>query len=73
MLLHATTGFLTDAPHGCLHVREPCLPPFLRGLTVEGLRIGESRVTMQFARDGNRTIANLLEVTGPLHVAIELR
>jgi hypothetical protein len=54
-------------------VREPCLPPFLRGLTVEGLRIGESRVTMQFARDGNRTIANLLEVTGPLHVAIELR
>jgi glycogen debranching enzyme len=73
MLLQATTGFLPDAPQGCLHVRQPRLPRFLRQLTVSGLRIGQSLVSMEFTREGDRTVARLLDVTGPLHVVIELR
>jgi glycogen debranching enzyme len=73
MLLQAVTGILPDAPAGCLHVRAPQLPSFLRDLTVTRLRIGGSEVTMRFARDNSRTVANLLDVQGdPLRVVIEV-
>jgi len=73
MLLQAVTGILPDAPAGRLHVRHPQLPEFLRELTVSGLQIGRSRVTLHFRRTGDRTIAQLLEVEGePLQVTIEL-
>ena len=73
MLLQAVTGILPDAAAGVLHIREPHLPPFLRDMTVSRLRIGESRVSLQFRRHGERTLANLLAVEGePLRVVIEL-
>ena len=73
MLLQATMGILPDAQARVLHIREPQLPPFLRELVVRRLRVGESRVTLQFTRLGERTLANLLEVEGaPIHVHIEL-
>jgi glycogen debranching enzyme len=72
MLLQATTGLLPDAPQGWLHVREPCLPPFLRELTLAGLRVGPSRVTLKLTRHDRRTVAQLLDVDGPIHVGIEL-
>ena len=73
MLLQAVTGLLPDAPAHQLHIREPLLPPFLHELMVEGLRIGNSRVALQFTRRGSRTLANLLDVAGdPIHVTIEL-
>jgi hypothetical protein len=66
-------GILPDARAQVLHIREPQLPPFLRELVVRRLRIGDSRVTLQFTRLGERTLANLLEVEGaPIHVHIEL-
>ena len=56
-----------------LHVRDPVLPDFLSELTVRGLAIGGSRVSLQFRRHGRRTLANLLSVEGdPLQVRIEL-
>jgi glycogen debranching enzyme len=73
MLLQAATGLLPDAPAGALYIREPILPPFLRELVIKGLRIGRSRVALQFTRRGERTLANLLDVEGaPLRVRIEL-
>ena len=74
MLLQAALGLLPDAPAGVLHVREPVLPDFLREILVSGLRVGGSRVTLQFTRRGRRTLANLLEADGaPLRVSIDLR
>ncbi len=74
MLLQAALGLLPDAPAGVLHVREPVLPDFLRELVVSGLGIGHTRVTLQFTRRGQRTLANLLEAEGaPLRVSIDLR
>jgi glycogen debranching enzyme len=73
MLLHAATGILPDAPAGYLHIRQPRLPPFLRELTLSRLKVGKSRVSVEFSREGDRTVVKLLEVHGdPLHVAIEL-
>lgn len=73
MLLQAATGILPDAPGHELHIREPLLPPFLRRLVINGMQIGGSRVSLQFTRRGNRTLANLLDVEGdPLRVRIDL-
>ena len=73
MLLQAATGLLPDLPNRVLHIREPHLPPFMRELTMAGLQLGNSRVTLQFSRHGDRTLANLLAVEGePLQVRIEL-
>lgn len=73
MLLQAVLGLLPDAPGGILHVREPQLPHFIRELSVDGLRVGDSRVSLEFRRRGDRTLANLLSVEGAsLRVHIEL-
>lgn len=56
-----------------LHVREPVLPPFLDRLEVEGLRVGGGRVGLEFRGHGDRTLANLLGMTGePIRVRIGL-
>lgn len=73
MMLQSITGLLPDAPAHKLHIREPILPPFLQELMIEGLRIGNSRIALQFTRRGNRTLANVFDVEGdPLRVTIEL-
>jgi glycogen debranching enzyme len=72
MLLQAMLGLFPDAPAGVLHVRNPVLPDFLEELTVSGLTVGQSRLSLQFRRHGERTLANLLGVSGPpLQVRIE--
>jgi glycogen debranching enzyme len=73
MLLQGAAGILPDAPAGILHVRDPQLPDFLRELTVSRLPVGGSRVTLQFVRENQKTVAKLIEVEGePLQVVIEL-
>jgi glycogen debranching enzyme len=73
MLLQSAIGILPDAPSHALHIRRPWLPEFLNELVVRNLRIGESRVALQFSRHGSRTLANLLDIQGaPLRVTIEL-
>jgi glycogen debranching enzyme len=73
MLLQAVLGIMPDAPKEVLHIREPALPDFLSRLTIRGLRVGRSRVGLEFRRHGERTLANLLGVDGaPLRVVMEL-
>ena len=73
MLLQAMLGILPEAPARVLHVRNPVLPDFLDELTVARLAVGGSRVSLQFRRHGDRTLAHLLELSGdPLQVRIEL-
>lgn len=56
-----------------LHVRAPALPDFLDELTITGLAVGGSRLSLQFRRHGERTLANLLGISGePMQVRIEL-
>ena len=73
MLLQAMLGIYAEAPARVLHVRDPVLPDFLNDLTVSGLAIGGTRVSLQFRRHGHRTLANLLSLDGDrLQVRIEL-
>jgi glycogen debranching enzyme len=72
MIFQAVTGLLPDVSQGVLHIREPALPPFLRELRISNLRIGGSRVSLEFRRRGERTLANVLDVEGaPLKVWVE--
>jgi glycogen debranching enzyme len=73
MLLQGMLGILPEASARVLHVRNPVLPDFLDELTVSRLAVGDARVSLQFRRHGDRTLAHLLEVSGgPLQVRIEL-
>lgn len=73
MLLQGALGLLPHAPSGVLHLREPRLPPFLRKLRLDGLRVGGSVLSLQFRRHGKRTLANLMDTQGdPIDVRIAL-
>jgi glycogen debranching enzyme len=73
MLLQALLGLIPEAPARVLHVRAPSLPDFLDELTITDLAVGGSRISLQFRRHGERTLANLLGISGePMQVRIEL-
>jgi glycogen debranching enzyme len=73
LILQGSLGLYPEAPARVLHVRNPVLPDFLHELSVTGLTVGDSRVSLQFRRQGDRTLANLLAVDGGrLQVRIEL-
>jgi glycogen debranching enzyme len=73
MLLQAVLGIHPDAPAGLLRIRNPILPDFLEELTITGLAVGNSIVSLQFRKFRDRTFANLLSVSGDaLQVTIEL-
>lgn len=73
MLLQAMLGIHPQASRRSLHIRNPMLPDFLDELTLSNLQVGKSVVSLQFSRYQDRTLANLLSVSGEtLHVQIEL-
>jgi hypothetical protein len=43
---------------------DPHLPAFLQTLRIENLRIGSSRIALDFKRDGERTHCNVVDVKG---------
>ncbi len=73
MMLQSVLGIFPEAEAGVLHVRNPMLPAFLRELTVSGLAVGRSRVSLHFGWHGDRTLVHLYSVDGdPIQVRIEL-
>ena len=72
MLLQAMLGISAQAPEGTLTVHHPVLPEWLGRLELRGLRIGRSRVSLAFERDGAVTGFSLLEQRGPIKVNVAL-
>ncbi len=73
MLMQATLGIQPDAPRRILHISNPLLPDFINQLVLTNLTIGNSKVSLQFDRYRDRTLANLISASGePLQVRIEL-
>jgi glycogen debranching enzyme len=73
LLVRAMLGLFPDAPGRALHIRSPCLPPFLETLTLAGLPIGPARATIRFTRGPNAAFAEVVEVEGgPLKVHIDI-
>jgi glycogen debranching enzyme len=73
MLLQGVLGIRPNAPAGTLQIQNPALPDFVHDMTISGLKIGGSEISLQFERRSGRTSASLLSLSGdPLRVGIEL-
>jgi glycogen debranching enzyme len=73
LLLRATLGLVPDAPRQRLTIRNPRLPAWVTDVTLRRLRVGSSRLDLQFTRRGESVFAAVLGHSGPpLKVRIEL-
>ncbi|MDQ1451006.1 MAG: hypothetical protein QOJ42_2593 [Acidobacteriaceae bacterium] len=64
LLLTGLLGLRPNADRGELAIVDPHLPAFLQTLRIENLRIGSSRIALDFKRDGERTHCNVVQVQG---------
>ena len=68
MAMQAMLGIYAYAPLKVLFL-DPWLPDWLPEVTIEGLRVGNARVTIRFRRDeSGRTDFSIVELEGDLHV-----
>ena len=73
LMLRACLGIYPDAQRRTLKIVNPQLPPPLERLTLQGLRVGDTRVTVQFTRTGESCFAAVREMDGPpLRIHIEV-
>jgi glycogen debranching enzyme len=71
LLLRAALGLYPDARRRLLKIVNPELPHPLESLTIEGMRVGKTRLTLQFTRSGEATFAAVKKMEGQ-PVAIRL-
>lgn len=73
LMLEGVLGLDPDGRTGVLRLVQPFLPERFRFLDLLNMRVGNSRVSLQFSRQGDRTMVNVLGVDGdPLHVQIDI-
>jgi glycogen debranching enzyme len=73
LLLRACLGIYPDAPRKTLKIVNPQLPRWLHELTIEGMRVGSTRLTLHFAHSGEGTFATVREMAGePLAIRLEI-
>ncbi len=74
LLLTAMLGLRPEASRHRLRIVNPHLPEFLDFLRIENLRICDSRITLEFQRQGERTFCNVIGVQGePVAISIDFR
>jgi glycogen debranching enzyme len=64
LILNSVLGIRPSAPRKELNIINPVLPDWLDYLHIRNLRIGNSRVGLDFTRRGSRTFCNVVEVEG---------
>lgn len=64
LLLTSILGLRPSASRKELNIVNPVLPEWLDYLHIRNLRIGNSRVALDFTRQGERTFCNVVDVTG---------
>ena len=64
LMLMSVLGIRPSAHRKELNIINPTLPEFLDSLKVRNMRVGESRVALDFERRGERTFCNVVEVEG---------
>jgi glycogen debranching enzyme len=73
LMLQTMLGIRPDAPRARLTIRNPRLPPQVRRLEIEHMRVGNVLVSMRFRRLGRRCHIDHLDVVGgALKTEIEL-
>jgi len=64
LVLMSVLGIRPSAQRKELNIVNPTLPEFLDNLSVRNLRIGASRVGLDFTRRGDRTFCNVVDIEG---------
>ena len=64
LLLTSVLGIRPSAARKELNIVNPALPDWLDFLRVRNLRIGNSRVSLDFTRQGQRSFCNVVDVSG---------
>jgi glycogen debranching enzyme len=64
LMLSSVLGLRPSAPRKELNVINPVLPEWIDYLQVRNLKVGDSRVGLDFTRRGNRTFCNVVDVEG---------
>ena len=64
LILASVLGIRPSAPRKELNIVNPELPDWLDHMHIRNLRVGKSRVGLDFSRRGNRTFCNVVEVEG---------
>jgi len=73
LMLRGCLGMYPDAQRRILKIVNPHLPPPLTRLRLERLRIGDTRVTVEFTCNGDSCFAAVREMEGePLSIRIEV-
>ena len=70
LVLQTLLGIFPDAPSRQLLIERPMLPDWLQSIRLQGLRVGQARVTLGFKRDDGVTSFALLEQHGELEVTL---
>jgi glycogen debranching enzyme len=72
LILQGLIGVRPDAPQRRLYIENPHLPQSIDELTINNMRIGNSRISLRVTRNGERTFVNVVEQSGdPIRVTIE--
>ncbi|MGI8427194.1 MAG: amylo-alpha-1,6-glucosidase [Actinomycetota bacterium] len=71
VLLQSLLGVSANAPESMLTINKPRLPSWLRRLEMNGVTVGESKLSFSFSRDREKTSFSLTEREGFLRVMIE--
>jgi glycogen debranching enzyme len=64
LFLTSVLGIRPSAPRNELNIVTPTLPPFLDHLNIRNLRVGGSRVELDFTRRGDKTFCNVVDIEG---------
>jgi glycogen debranching enzyme len=64
LMLTSVLGIRPSAPDKELNIVNPALPDWLDYLQIRNLKIGRSRVGLDFSRRGDRTFCNVVDVEG---------
>ena len=70
MTLQALLGISADAPAGLLAVHEPMLSDAMKGFRLHDMRVGDSRVSLDFTNAGLGSVCTLLDDPAPIRVSI---
>ncbi|CAN5547673.1 amylo-alpha-1,6-glucosidase [soil metagenome] len=71
LILQALLGISAEAPAELLTVQEPALPDVTDHLRLDDMRVGDSHVSLDFAKTDSTTACTLLEQPEHIRVSIE--
>ena len=71
LLLQAMLGVSARAHENLLTVNKPRLPPWLNHVELRNLRVGDSRISIVFRREGEVTGFSLIQKEGDVRVVME--